>query len=245
LQYSQLFRQVADQFLQSGFYQDALNFYQPLLKTPEHVDSSLLFQMGKCFRHENALREAEECFERVMKLDEDNIDARMELARIFENKVNPEQAFLYINEVMVIRKRQNPIRPRRKYTRRTQNTTKVAEETAEISPTSANIVEPSKPGQVGRLRAHSTVGSRVEHLQNQYSTLIHEQNGMRTGHPLSTQAWMDAAHDLTDDFRSFKTFYPWDKYMRFLGYSEDARVQAKAPLDSDLTVMVGRLSRGM
>jgi general transcription factor 3C polypeptide 3 (transcription factor C subunit 4) len=68
---------------------------------------------------------------------------------------------------------------------------------------------------------------------------------MRSGDAASTEAWMDAARDLTDDFRGFKTFYPLDKYIRFLGYSGDSRIAAETPLDIDLTAMAERLSRGL
>jgi general transcription factor 3C polypeptide 3 (transcription factor C subunit 4) len=64
-----------------------------------------------------------------------------------------------------------------------------------------------------------------------------------TRHQL-TPGW-SAARDLTDDFRSFKKFYPLDKYIKFLGYSGGSRLEAETPLDQDLTAMAERLSRGL
>jgi general transcription factor 3C polypeptide 3 (transcription factor C subunit 4) len=39
-------------------------------------------------------------------------------------------------------------------------------------------------------------------------------------HDLITE-WMAAAKDLVDEFRSFREFYPWDKYLKFLGVGND------------------------
>jgi general transcription factor 3C polypeptide 3 (transcription factor C subunit 4) len=59
---------------------------------------------------------------------------------------------------------------------------------------------------------------------------------------------MEAAQDLIEDFRSFKTFYPWDKYVHFLGYPGAAQTQAQTgatPLDADLAAMADRLSHSI
>jgi general transcription factor 3C polypeptide 3 (transcription factor C subunit 4) len=85
--------------------------------------------------------------------------------------------------------------------------------------------------------------ARAEQLQGQYCTMLNEHEGMRSGNIRATADWMEAARDLTDDFRSFKLFYPWDKYIKFLGYSSGTRAHAETQLDSDLTDMAERLSR--
>lgn len=87
--------------------------------------------------------------------------------------------------------------------------------------------------------------ARTEQLQSQYYTMRTAHKGMTDRDALATACWLDAARDLTDDFRGFKTFYPWDKYVRFLGYTNENRAQAETTLDSDLTDMAERLSRSL
>src|SRR5690606_8954150 len=42
--------------------------------------------------------------------------------------------------------------------------------------------------------------------------------------------WMKAAKHLIDDFRSYKQFYPWEKYIKFLGYgANNVQGQAAVP----------------
>jgi general transcription factor 3C polypeptide 3 (transcription factor C subunit 4) len=62
----------------------------------------------------------------------------------------------------------------------------------------------------------------------------------------TTRAWMDAAKDLVDAFRSFKDFYPWDQYLNFLGYSslfEEREVKVYSHKRADLEAMAERLKQ--
>ncbi len=222
-----------------NFYKDALEFYQPLKNLPAHVDGPLLVQMGKCFLHEGYDQQAEECFQGAIQLDGQDIDARMELARLYERMGKPEQAFGYVNEVMLLRKNQGPKIPR-KLSKRTEGRT-----VSEKSPTSTREpkVRPNRPRQQAKKQV--TQVSKAEHLQKQYFVLHKECEAMRSGDAISVDIWMDAAKDLTDDFRSFKIFFPLDKYIKFLGYSGNSRLQAETPLDLDLTAMAERLSHGL
>jgi general transcription factor 3C polypeptide 3 (transcription factor C subunit 4) len=218
------------------FYKDALDFYQPLRNLPAHIDGPLLVQMGRCFLHEEHDQQAEECFQDAVQLDGQDIDARMELARLYERLGKPEQAFGYVNEVMLLRKNQGPKIPRKLSHRAESKTNGEASSMATKEPK-------SRPRQ--QVKKQSIQVSKAEHLQKQYIILRRECEAMRSGDAVSADAWMEAARDLTDDFRSFKPFFPLDKYIKFLGYSGDSRLQAETPLDLDLTAMAERLSQGL
>jgi general transcription factor 3C polypeptide 3 (transcription factor C subunit 4) len=234
-----LFRLVAEHLFEMSLYKDALNFLRPLKSLNAYMDGPLLVQMGKCFLHVERDREAEECFQNAVQLDGQDIEARMELAHLYERMGKPEEAFNYVNEVMLLRKSQGPKIPR-KLSKRTEGLT-VGEKNS--TATKEPRPRPKQPRQ--QAKKQFTQVSRAEHLQRQYSVLRKEFGAMRSGDVASVDIWMDAARDLTDDFRSFKTFFPLDKYIKFLGYSGDSRVQAETPLDSDLAAMAERLSRGM
>lgn len=201
---------------------------------PEELDSSLYTEIGKCYVNLKKDSEAEESFISALREDSDSIDARMELAKMFERLGRMEEAFNLVNQAM--------------HLRRTKHLS--GEIQAEAS---GKTIEP-KRRKAKKSRQAKTKASknsiymdevtRAEHLKAQLQVLKQELDGMRSGNPQSLFSWMAAAKDLTDDFRGFKTFYPWDKFIKFIGYSGNSRILAETPLDSDLTAMAERLSKG-
>jgi general transcription factor 3C polypeptide 3 (transcription factor C subunit 4) len=248
LEYPDLYLEVANRLLETGLYQNALAFYQPLKRIPEQVTAPLYLQMGRCFQGNGVDFKAEECFQTAIQIDENNIEARMELAKMYEELGEQEQAFIYVNEAMSIKRSQDQrilpaSKPRRK---RSRIDGPPSSSNAQDSVTPTRGPRTYKPRRladpVEKLKEET---ARAEQLRSQYYAMRKEHQGMRNGDARSTNSWMEAARDLTDDFRSFKTFYPWDKYVRFLGYTGDARLQAETSLDSDLTAMAERLSRSL
>ena len=64
-----------------------------------------------------------------------------------------------------------------------------------------------------------------------YGHFLHLQGSMeqsRLGEEAARSEWMSAARSLVQDFRSNSIFYPPDKYMRFLGYTSEARARSAA-----------------
>lgn len=229
---------MADHLFETNSYKDALSFYQKLRHLTEEIDGTLLVQMGKCFLKAQDDQKAEECFQSAVELDVEDIDPRIELAHMYERMGKPEKAFNNLNEAMLLRRRQDHRNSRRPFEELENRKTEEA---------SIVIKKPTRrryrPRQQTQKRL--TQVSEAEHLQSQYFVLRKTCEAMRSGDAASTEAWMDAARDLTDDFRGFKKFYPLDKYIRFLGYSGDSRIAAETPLDMDLTAMAERLSRGL
>ena len=251
LEYSELYLQVAPKLLEAGLYQDSLAFYLALKRHPSLVTPSLYIAMGKCFLGDRLDFKAEDCFQTAIQMDDDNIEARMELAKMYELVGEQEQAFIYVNEVMSIKRSQNTrLRPGQKLGRRRARIDGPPSEPSEPQ-TDGSIMDNRVPRtyKTRRLAAPAEKqiqeAARAEQLQAQYYTMRTEHEGMRHGEARATNEWMDAARDLTDDFRSFKAFYPWDKYVKFLGYTGGSRAQAETSLDSDLTAMAERLSRSL
>lgn len=207
--------------------------------------ASLQLRIGKCWLAEKSVQEAELCFQNAVQMEEDNIPARMELARLYERLNEKEQSFMYVNEIIAIRRSQRQIdeleagerysdvpaskRPRRK------QTSFAAVRRPQYRYLPRRLLHPAE-----RLKQEA---ARAEHLQSQYSIMKAELEQMRAGEPEASQKWMEAAEDLIEDFRGFKTFYPWDKYVKFLGYSQDDKFQAETKLETDLTEMADRLSK--
>jgi general transcription factor 3C polypeptide 3 (transcription factor C subunit 4) len=243
IDYPDLFRATADSLQDFDFHQRALTFYQALHRTREQNDPSLYLQMGKCYLAQKLNTQAEEFFQLAIQRDENNIEARVQLAKMYEDLNEQEQAFIYVSEIMKIRRTRDLEKRQQLGAGGLGNnddfymSTKIRRKT---DYTPQRFVDPAE-----RQRQESL---RAERLQEQFTVMRLEQNGMRAGQEGPTLAWMEAAQDLIEEFRSFKTFYPWDKYVHFLGYPGAAQAQAQTgatPLDADLAAMADRLSHSI
>ncbi|KAH8815777.1 hypothetical protein F5884DRAFT_852241 [Xylogone sp. PMI_703] len=239
--YPDLFREAADQLLASRLHKEALTFYEPLKSIAGQSDALLQVQLGICYLRMSMKQQAEECFQTAIQIDENNIEARIQLAKLYEELNEQKQAFIYVNEVMSLRRAQGLA------SSENDPGTEGAQTDAQYlmtdeRPRKSQYKPRRLANPVDRLKDEA---ARAEQLHTQYLIMQSERGRMRDGNEEAMQAWMDAAGDLVDDFRSCKTFYPWDKYVHFLGYSRDSKLQAQTPLDSDISAMADRLSQNL
>lgn len=243
LDYADLFRDAADALYECGFYRQALLFYTALSKISGQNDASLYVQMGKCYLSGKLNDQAEDCLHSAIHIDQNNIEARIQLAKLYESLNEQEQAFIHLSEIMKIRRRVEW----KKFERTSKEGPHSIDE--ELPPVNVGRESHSNPKRLvdpaERQRQENLVAAR---LQDRYAMMRSQQNAMRAGQNGPTIAWMEAAQELIEDFRGFKMFYPWDKYVRFLGYTGIAGDQAYSgatPLDVDLAAMVDRISHSI
>jgi len=217
--------------------------YEPLQKVPDLADTSFYFQLGVIYECEGLHKQAEECFQTVLDHDEDNIEARIEMAKLYEKLGLSEQAFALVNEVIDIRNQ-----PEAKQMQKVRAGDELAPQQDTLIPTTTNRNNLKKR----KTRAIATPAERIEYEKRQnelISTLYRKiqalQNQMLAGEEAATDQWMGAALEMIDDFRSCKAFYPWDKYVRFLGYSGEAKRLARRPKNtqSEFEAMADRLGK--
>lgn len=204
-------------------------------------DPSLHLQIGKCYLRGGHEREAEESFQTTILLDQDNIEARVELARMYEDLDDQEQAFIYVNDLIRLRREQSS---RKRQSEEDENN---AFDNDVLMPTAVRRKSYYQSKRLmNKEERRKQEAETAERLLEQYSLMRLERNGMRAGDPRATKAWMDAAADMIEDFRSFKQFYSSEKYMRFLGYTtgtgREQPLTGATPLDTDLAEMASRIS---
>ena len=242
LDYSDLYRDAADSLQQAGLYEDALEYYEPLKRVSPVPGDEALFhlQIGRCYLKVQKYREAEECFQTAISYDQDNIEARVQLARLYEEIDEQEQAFVCVNELIKLRRAQNR---KKKKAQEEDDERPVDNDTLMLAAVRRRNAYRSKR-LMNLEERRKQEAATAERLLEQYSIMRLEKAGMRANESEATKAWMAAAADMIEDFRGYKTFYSWDKYVRFLGYTgsnEDPNFGA-TPLDADLAEMANRIS---
>jgi general transcription factor 3C polypeptide 3 (transcription factor C subunit 4) len=241
VEYPDLYREIAESLEHGRMWSQALTYYQALL-IAGFADVETNLHMARCNLEIGQDTAAEDHLLKAIQLDDANIEARVELAKMYERLNEPEQAFIYVNEIMTVRRHQISITTPQQQ----QGGTNGVANDSSMMPPAITRRPSSKPKRIADpVERQKQEHLRSEKLQADYDTVRKYQLSMRTGQETWVNMWLEAASDLIDDFRSFKTFYPWDKYVRFLGYTESHSVDAltdTTPLDVDLAAMADRIS---
>lgn len=243
--YPDLFREAADALSEEGHHHEALRFYEPLQQVRDYTDTSFFIAMASCYRAIGLVAEAEDCYQTIIEHDEGNVEARVHLAKMFEELGMPEQAFIYVNEVIELGRQ--AMEPTRK-----DGSAKAAipAEVDSAMPTMlARAI--SRPGtrkstvSLDAVERDILERNRDDNVRMLLIQLLGLQEQMLAGDEESTTHWLHAARGLIMDFRSNKLFFPWDKYIKFYGYSKEARRKALKAKTSEaideMEAMAGRL----
>ncbi|KAI1109731.1 hypothetical protein F5Y14DRAFT_393913 [Nemania sp. NC0429] len=99
-----LLAEVATALYDSDLREMALRFFEPLLSVPDVLDSAALLAAGRCYLDAGDKRQAEECFGAAIDADRSNdeasIDARYELAKMYEAAREEQEAYILVNEAI-------------------------------------------------------------------------------------------------------------------------------------------------
>lgn len=228
-------KELADQLFETRRITTALDFYNFYGRLNGTFDSETLVQLGKCYLEMQDQATAEEMFIKAIEEDDDNIDARYELAQMYEIAQEHEEAFLLANEALQLQHDQRQDDEDKDYEdeepavikeRKKRNFRKKYQRTKGTKATKTKT-KVDRPKRVRRqyVRRMASKAKRelyehnvTESFRNKYQRVQDLRESMASGNKEVQDEWMAAAQDLVDDFRSFKEFYPWDKYLTFMGY---------------------------
>jgi general transcription factor 3C polypeptide 3 (transcription factor C subunit 4) len=250
-------KDVGAELLQQEQPADALDYfdlYRRIAAENEDVvvDADMLVNQGRCYLAMDNKVAAEECFIGALDEDEYHIDARFELAQLYEaesEKEGREEAFLLVNEALDLEARRadeiDPALLGQKQSRRPR-----APRPKKDRPPRA----PRPPGEKKRYRPRRLGGSaekkrqaleRKNAMLEKYRTAMDLKPRVGAGDQEAMRTWMSLAKDLVDDFRSSKQFFPWDKYVRFMGYNTILSTDAIPAKSSKLAAMAARLQQNL
>jgi general transcription factor 3C polypeptide 3 (transcription factor C subunit 4) len=240
LDYADLYRAATTALVDAKAYDDAMIFLRAIEEHVELRDQLLWLNLGKCYRGMKLHREAEESFLNVIHVEDDNVDALRQLADLYEEIGEQDQALFYVNQVITVNRSRASHRRRRPRADGDKGESLMPTEVGKRSYYRPKrlAVDPEERYRAERLRE--------EYLRTQFDLIKEHQQGMEAGIIESVTTWMKAAHDLIADFRGCKKLYPWEKFVQFLGYKSAAkqRAQEENPdTDPELQAMADRLSQ--
>lgn len=228
-----IIKELANQLVENRRINDALEFYEFYERITGELDSDLLVQKGRCYLQMEDQQGAEDYFIKAIEADDDNIDARYELAQMYEAHQEEEEAFLLVNEAIQLaqvqqqedeqdeeyngkeEEKEDPAatkaRQRRRIRRKIQREKKKGEKPKRVKRQHVRRM-------AGRANREKYEEKVTESFRGKYQKVLELRERMATGDVAAEDEWMAAAQDLVEDFRSFKEFYPWDKYLNFMGY---------------------------
>ena len=194
----------------------AIQYFELLRSIPGDPDATVLLHMGRCYLDSGEQAKAEEHFLAALDADEDNIDARIELANMYEKAREDEEALIFAAEAMALRGVQDQSidaeanlgthtaaghgqqgsrrRPRGDVPSRT---TLVGGGTRR--PTIPRRYRPKRLA--GPDRRQQDEQARALKLSQQYAVVRDLKQRISEGHEELKPAWMASSKELIDDFR--------------------------------------------
>ncbi|CAN8096486.1 unnamed protein product [Discula destructiva] len=253
-------KELANQLYENKLAQRALDFYDFYDRLQfGQVDAEVLIQRGRCYIDLRDRTAAEDLFIQALEADDDNIEARYELAQLYEMNQEKEEAFVLVNEAL-------------RLAHDLEEEDKLdddwnADLVEDIDPAEAKalqrrrirrkIMREKRAGQrpkrgrrqyvrrmVGRGKRELYEQKVTESFRTQYQKVQELRARVADGDLEAEDEWMTAAGHLVDDFRSFKEFYPWDKYLSYMGYGSFFKENKRKPDPVQLGGQQGREETG-
>ena len=272
-EYADLFREIAEALRGERHYKEALRFYEPLQRVQKVLEVSIMKNMAECYSKTFNFERAIVCWEGVLQTDDSNVDVLMELAKAYEASGDSAKAYKHLAHLMRLGRRDviqrsglniQPVVADRYATQsmplllpKPSSTSAVddsgqagtiveAQGTEHIVLVDQRKTRPYKMRKPGGESTRQRVRHQARYLLSLYDESEELKPAMRAGDESAEQQWMDAAQILTDALREEKLFFPADRYIKFLGYSTEARRRAIHPRErNELLEMADRLQTNL
>lgn len=249
---------LIEELIKGGVIGLATELLEIFRDTSDFPDSAVLLQLGRCYIIAGEQPKAEESFLAAIDADQDSIDARIELANMYEKAKEGEEALILAAEAMALRDAQHhqsgydpsdilgSMSGRQAYQEDLRRRMSQNEQGAGAGRSSKQTRVPRRY-RPKRLAGADTFRqeeqARAIKLSQQYEIVRDLKRQISEGQSHLTDDWLNASRDLVDDFRSLKRFYSWDKYLHFLRKGPSLESGNSQGQDNELSQMYERLTR--
>lgn len=226
--YDDLFREAADALRAAGLYQDALHYYEPLQENSQSVTASYLSDLAYCYQESGLQAEAVDCYQTIIGSGDLSVDIRPQLTALGKEHGGSERADQLL-EQLSLAERQRPQLVVESVESNIEAEGPSFDSTAMLASRPKSAFKPHAHERAKRQREQEQQErNRDNRMYNQFLNLQALTEKSRRGDKMARSSWMAAAKFLIQDFRSNSIFYPTDKFMRFLGYTSEARASSAA-----------------
>ena len=241
----------------------AIRYYELLRDLPGGNDAAISLQLGRCYIMKGEPAIAEEHLLAAIDADEDNIEARIELANMYEKAREEEEALILAAEAMALREArgqdagdgydvanqqsgstvpQDNRLPRRRDALHQRGQAKLRLNHDAVKSIIPRRYRPKRLANADKRRKDEQ--ARALKLTEQYEVVRRLRQQINDGREDLLPAWMASSKELVDDFRSLKKFYTWEKYLHFLGSKGTMQQQSESEQPkNELSQMYERLAR--
>ena len=188
-------------------------------RTTEYGDVSYLLEIARCYREVGLEAEANECYNTIINIDHENLEARLTLAGFVDGLEASQHNLSELDQPVTVsqHKARKPTKARG-----------LDRSGKAIVPSqrSNNAVAPGPALRKGKQQKDET---QEEDVQTLFQRRKSSMGLARKGDAALRVQYMATLESLSDIFRNNKLFYPLDKHHKFYGYSKEARLLTTKP----------------
>ena len=238
--YPHLFEEVGDAFRTERMFRDALRFYEPVKLMAEDLDTRYLKNLTRCYRELGMLEEVEECWRAIMSQTENSgilrqpelIDSIIDAEQ--ENEQGNQVAPVYQPHLVHKRKHKLKVNATVGYDKRRDSIVfdDPDEPVDSIEPGDETSLAGSSPqksrSKRGRRSNRIALAEEQDDLRPLFLRMRDQRTALQNGDIDARRKWMSNARALLTEFGKMSVFFPYDRNVKFLGYSTEARTRALA-----------------
>ena len=214
-----------------ALYNEALTYYEPLHEGNDDVDVSYFCDMAFCYWKTGLRSKAEDCYQTAVESGDTTVNLQSNLAEMCKEIGFSERSTKLLESLSSattagLERAESVSVPEQD------------EGVSKSGPTSSSMLAQrekrqfSKPSALERQRREheqeQLEQERDGRIAGQFLRLQQSNASSREGEVESRLKWMSAAQILIQDFRSNSIFYPTERYMKFFGYTSEARAMSNA-----------------
>ncbi|KAI4086363.1 MAG: hypothetical protein LQ344_007618 [Seirophora lacunosa] len=220
--YPDLFREVAIALRDTGHYDKALVYYQPLLQVSAFVNASDYAAMAACYKSLGLRTEAEACHRIIHDLELDRSSTYLHLpgrtntgAAVGDPTVDTMGGTVSSNAQLQLSESHLP------------ESRAHAEVTSQQAPSAMLMPRSSKhPSRHRASERRFKTQIHEERMRSLYGRTQELLERARSGDVQALVPWMAATHELVDDFRSHRGFYPCDRSLKAYERSKSSAIES-------------------
>ena len=248
--FPELFEDVGDAFLVARLYKEALQYYEPIRLVQGHVDTRYLKNLSRCYRELGMVGEVEECWRALLdKKGKDETQTRSEKIDFPLDADNDSHVTAPLVPELAWRRK-------RKFKSMAGNDNQgnpaflddQNDANASIQPDNegdTTVMSPQNRRQsnITRKTPREPPSEEQSNLRPMLSTMQDQRKPMQCGNAEARAKWMSDARVMLLQFGKAAVFFPYDRNVKFLGYSTEARARAMASKKRLLEVDMQRAER--